>query len=452
MLDFFLLNELRLLGDGSPADDRFKYRLDETGIDLAADYTSLGFWEDALELLEWLSRREKPTMLLLYGAGYLCSRMGKTAQAKEYYTLAAQAPRGMRFAALPFERQALENAVKIMKNDGRACNELGTLIFGIKRKTDEALGLWQEARQAAPHSPQILRNLAVGLFSRNNKDPETLSLLEEAVRLRPWDLQLIYERNLVAELQHIPPAERLEMWKNQDVAPGDWDEIYLQGVRLFNHLGEHKKALKMLMDHTFIPAEGGEAVLGAEYGNTLECLGYEALQKGKAEEALNHFAAACNSPLNIGGGSLHEVTMVPYKYGQVLCFLKLERQKEVEETCKWILRFPVDYFTQSMLPSFMYYRAMALICTGNEKEGKDLLEALKQKACKELDRKEYGQFSTTSAHSSYIPDPGEQRRVHFGILLSLAQSGVGEKEEAHRTMEEVLKLDPFKPVMKHKIQ
>jgi tetratricopeptide (TPR) repeat protein len=202
-------------------------------------------------------------------------------------------------------------------------------------------------------------------------------------------------------------------------------------------------ALKMLLEHTFIPAEGGEPVVAAEYCFAHEAAGYDALKKGKTEEALKHFIDACNSPPNIGGGVPHEVCLCPYKYAQAQCLGKLGRNKEAEEALSWIVNYPVDYFTQSSLPAFQYYRGMALKALGKEAEGKKALETLKEAAEQGLCRKEYGQFSTTSAYNSYIKKPEEQRRIHYGILLAYALSGLGEKEKARTALDEVLKLDPF---------
>jgi tetratricopeptide (TPR) repeat protein len=452
MLDLYVLNELRILGDGTPAGDRFKYRQNETGLDLAGDYVAMGLWGDALELITWISGREEANALLLYTAGYLCSLMGETEKAKAWYSRAGKAPQGMRFASLPLEREALEDAIKVAPDDGRALDALGTLTFGVRRKSAEAVACWREAlrvNQKSPKSPitpitpMIMRNLAAGLFSMNNKDQEVLALLEEAVRLKPGDEQLVYERNIASELLHINPEKRLDMWKGQQINPEAWDEIYLQGVQLFNQLGQWETALKMLLEHTFIPAEGGEAVVGAEYSFVLEALGYDALRKGDAEKALKYFEDGCNSPLNIGGGALHEVCNCPNKYGTALCLLKLGRKKEAEAALLWICSFPVDYFTQSMLPSYLYYRGMAFRGLGREKEGKEALEALKQNAKKELGRKEYGLFASSSAHSSYIRDPAEQRHIHYGTLLALALSGLGEKEQACAILEKTLTLDPF---------
>jgi tetratricopeptide (TPR) repeat protein len=428
MLDLHALNELRLLGDDDPAEERFRYRRDETGIDLVGDYKAMGLWEDGLELINWIGAHEEPVFSLLYTAGYLSSLMGKTEEAKEWYVRAAEAPRGMRFCTSPLEREALEDVVGLMKNDSRAYCELGALSFGIKKKSDEAILQWKTALQAAPESTPAMRNLAVGLFSKDNKDPEALALLEKALAGKPSDLQLVYERNMVAELQGVPIEKRLTMWKAQQVSPGDWDEIYLQGIRLLKQAGELEAAFKMLMGHTFIPAEGGEAVLGAEYGALLEAMGNEALRKGKPEEALEYFIDACKSPLNIGGGFLHEVNKVPYKYGQAQCFLKLNRKKEAREALEWILSFPVDYFTQSMLPTFHYYRGMTLIGLGREKEGREILEEMKMDAEKELVRREYGQFAVTSAYCSYIIDPAKQRRSHYRNLLALAIGGLEKNE------------------------
>jgi tetratricopeptide (TPR) repeat protein len=292
-------------------------------------------------------------------------------------------------------------------------------------------------------SYEAMRNLGMALYNKNNKDAEALGLLEKALSIRPTDLQLIYERNVVAKLQNISPENRLETWKNQKIKPEVWDEIYLQGICLFNQLGQWNISLKMLKEHIFIPAEGGEPVIAAEYCFAHEAAGYDAFRKGDTEKALKYFIDGCTMPLNIGGGVPHRVCLCPLKYGEALCYTKLGRNKDAGEALSWIVNFPVDYFTQSFLPAFQYYRGMALIGLGKEKDGREALEILKQQSEDGLRRKEYGLFSTTSEYNSYIRNPEEQKCIHYGILLALALSGLKEKERALAAINEVLRLDPF---------
>jgi tetratricopeptide (TPR) repeat protein len=441
-LDLHVLNELRLLGDESPGEERFKYRRSETGMDLAADYAAMGLFDDALDLLKWIEAREEPVSLMLYARGYLESLMGNREAAKACITRAGKAAWGMRFASSLFEAAALREAIKLCPEDARAHNELGTLAYGIKHKTTEAVSEWKTALALAPDSVLALRNLAVGLFSKNNSDPEVLTLLEEAVQKKPDDLQLIYERNLVMELQNVPPEQLLRTWENMRVAPDAWDAIYLQGIHIYYQLGMWDKALGMIREHDFIPAESGEAPLGFEYGGILATMAYDSLKKGKTEEALKLFREAGNSPLNIGGGVFHAVNFCPYKYGEALCLFKMGKESEARTVLAWIDNFPENYFTLGLQPSFPYYKGMALIGLGRAAEGREYLERLRKRAERELALKEEGYFSGTADYNSYIRNPGEQRRIHYACLLALALNGLGEKKKAIAALDQALGLDP----------
>jgi tetratricopeptide (TPR) repeat protein len=444
-LDLHVLNELRLLGESAPAEERFRYRRDETGLDLAGDYADMGLWEDGLELINWIGERQELSCLMFYMAGYMRSMMGNAEAAKACYEKAGKAPLGMRFPSLPYEAEALEDAVSLAPGNARAREYLGILLYGQRRKTGQAIAQWKEAGKLDPASIQALRNLAVGLFSRDNTDPEALSLLDEALKQKPRDLQLIYERNVVATLQGVPPEERRAFFDGLAVPPVSWDEIYLQEIRLYNRMGLHDKALKQLLGHTFIPAEGGEAAVGEEYGNTLEAMAWKAFNMGKTEEALKDFTLAINSPPTLGGGMRHAACLSPYKWGQAQCLFRLGRDTEAKEALLWISALPVDYFARSLMPGYLYFRGMALIGLGQAgqiEEGRKCLEDLKRNAEDGLKQKDYGFFSTASAYDSYIRDPGVQRKIHFGVLLALALSGLGEKQKALEEAAKVLELDP----------
>jgi tetratricopeptide (TPR) repeat protein len=438
-LDLYALNELRILGDSIPADERFRYRRTETGMDLAGDYADMGLYEDGVNLIEWICGREEADYKLLYAAGFLSSLLGKDDAAASWYEKAKKASLGARFASLPFEKEVLEG---VSPPDARLFNELGILTFGERRKTDEALVFWWKAHLADPSSSGIMRNLAVGLFAQDNKQPEVLALMEKAIQAKPGDLQLLYERNIVADLQGLSAKKRLEIWNKDQDRNNGWDGLILQGIRLYNETGGYHEALKLLTSHTFIPAEGGEFELALEYGYAHEALGYDALKRGDVEDSLNHFREASNPPISIGGGMPHAVCNSPYRYGEALALLKLGRKQEAEEVFLWILSFPVNYFTKSMLPSSLYYRAMALIGLRREREGTDLLESLKVNEEKILAQKEYGWSSTTSAYNSFIRDPSVNKLIHHLVLYARVLSGLGLKEQASRALDRVFKLDP----------
>ncbi|MDR2143890.1 MAG: DUF5107 domain-containing protein, partial [Treponema sp.] len=299
-LDILALNELRLLGDVDPLEERFRYRRDETGLDLAADYASMGLYGDGLDLLNWIAGKENPTSLLLYAMGYLESLAGGGGAA-EYYARAEKAPGGMRFASLDIEARALENAIALRPGDGRPRLELGNLLYGVRRQADAAIAQWRAAGDRDPASVHALRNLAIALINKNNRDREALILLDRAVDLRPGDSQLLWERNLAMELENLPPRERYETFKAMKASPEDRDALFLQGIHILNQMGERRTALELIESHIFLPAEGADLTSGSEYGASREGLGYAAGAAGAFEEALSLLIRAGIPPVSRGG-------------------------------------------------------------------------------------------------------------------------------------------------------
>jgi tetratricopeptide (TPR) repeat protein len=435
-LDLHIINELRLLGEGDAAG-RVRYRLNETGIDLAADYAGMGLWEDVLDTLEWVLQKAGPSCMVLYGAGLAASMMGKKDLAESYFAQAEKAPDSLRFPSLAFEEQALREAVRARPGDGRAYLELGMLVYGIRRDADEAAAVWKKALAAAPGSPAAMRNLAVALFRRNNRDGEVLDLMEKAAAARPGDLQLYYEFNLVAELQNLPLPKRLARWEEQRGYAEKWDELFLQGVRIYNQIGEWDKALDMLKTHEFTPAEGGEASIAAEYYCAHHALAYAAMEAGEYEKALEHFDRIFHGPYGIW----NDIILCPYKYGQALCLDKMGKKKEAAEALAWITSLPLE--SQSFLPSFPYYLGMALTGLGKAEEGKEQFRQLKKAAEEALAVKEHGFFAAVSSYESFIRDAGDLKAIQYNTLLAMALSGLGEKEKAKAAVDAALALGPL---------
>jgi tetratricopeptide (TPR) repeat protein len=435
-LDLHALNELRLLGDDPSVADRVRFRLNETGIDLAADYASMGLWEDTLDTLEWALKKGEPSSMLFYSAGYAASAMGNSA-AEAYFTQASKTPDSLRFPSLAFEAEALEAAIKNKGKDSRAYLELGMVNYGIRRDTRKAVDLWRKALALDGNSWQAMRNLAVGLYSENDKNGEVFELLERAAAARPGDLQLYYELNLAAELQNVPLEKRLKLWEKQEADAGKWDDLFLQGVRLRSQMGQWDQAIAMMKNHHYTPVEGGEVTIAAEYYSARQALAYAAMEGGRYEEALDHFNQIFQSPYGIW----NDIILCPYKYGQALCLSKMGREKEAGEALSWIVNLPIE--SRMLLPSFPYYLGLALIKLGREEEGKKHLRELKVAVEKELTVKESGFFTFTFSHNSFIRKGSDQRKIQYNTLLAMALSGLGEMEKAKIAIDAVLSLDPL---------
>jgi tetratricopeptide (TPR) repeat protein len=397
----------------------------------------MGLWEDVLDTLEWVLQKAGPACMVLYGAGLAASMTGKKAAAEAYFTQARKAPDSLRFPSLAFEEDALREAAKTQPGDGRACLELGMLAYGIRRDADEAAAVWKKALAADPASPAAMRNLAVALFRRDNKDGEVLNLMEKAAAAKPGDLQLYYELNLAAELQNLPLPKRLAHWEGQRGYAGKWDELFLQGVRVYNQSGEWDKALDMLKTHEFTPAEGGEASIAAEYYYAHYALACAAMEAGKYEKALEHFDLLFHSPYGIW----NEIILCPYKYSQALCLEKMGKKKEAAEALEWITGLPLE--SQSFLPSFRYYLGMALRGLGKAEEAKEQFRQLKAAAEEALAVKEYGFFTATPSYESFIRNADDLKAVQYNTLLAMALSGLGETEKAKAAVDAALALGPL---------
>jgi tetratricopeptide (TPR) repeat protein len=441
-LDYLALNERRILGGACFLETLLTDR-EQIALDIAFDYASAGMHDDGLDILRLAeSLAGEPSSTLLYAEGYMAKRIGDTSLMQGCYRRAAGAKRGGCFPFREGEARALRDAISENPLDGRARLELGNLLYGKRGGYAEAVSSWEAAAKLLPYSAEVFRNLALSRYNRDNTDPAAMVFIEKALTLEPENLQLLYERNVLAELQGLPIERRLEIWKSLPVEPELWDDLYLQGVRLFNQADLWIEALRLLESHTFIPCEGGEHAVANEYLFAHHALGLTALKEGREEKALSHFRSTMNLPKNLGGGVWHEVMFTPYLCGEGICLERLGRNGEAAESFDSVAGFPVNYFTEMYLPSFRYYRGLALTRLGKVDEGRGEFEALYAKAAAGLGRKDPGYFAATPFFHSYLENPRTAREKHFFMLEGLALLGLGERDAARQRFEAVLKLDP----------
>lgn len=199
-IDHFALNELRLTG-GLEGGNAPAQRSDKalTAMDIACDYADAGLFGDAAEML-CLVEHGHP--MVSYLRGYFS---GDAALYKE----ASSLDETYCFPYQDWEKVALEDAVRFDDGDTKAHLYLGNLLYGRCRLHEQAAFHWEHAG----NSVQALRNLAVARFHLNSQDQTVPTLLNAALERDAANLQLMYERNLVLDLQGLDAWTRFAIWE-----------------------------------------------------------------------------------------------------------------------------------------------------------------------------------------------------------------------------------------------
>jgi tetratricopeptide (TPR) repeat protein len=152
-----------------------------------------------------------------------------------------------------------------------------------------------------PPSPALLPPPSFLLPACPLQDAErATAAYNHAVALAPDDSRLLYERDQLAKRCRVPPSERLAALEpRMDLVRGR-DALAVEVCALYNQFGQPGAAAALLASRRFQPWEGGEGAALGQHVRSQLALGRGALAKGRAEDAVAAFAAALESPHNLG--------------------------------------------------------------------------------------------------------------------------------------------------------
>ena len=123
---------------------------------------------------------------------------------------------------------------------------------------------------------------------------------ERALKARPGDSRLIYERDQLWKRLGVSPARRLKALRAVPELVNQRDDLVLELATLHNQLGQPERALEVLKSRQFQPWEGGEGEVSRQYERANVLLGRAALKRGDATTARARFQQALNLPENLG--------------------------------------------------------------------------------------------------------------------------------------------------------
>lgn len=428
-MDYFAWNELQL-AEGAAIDTIPVFRSDprQAALDLACDYADAGLYDEAVDVL---SRLEMDSPSTAYLRAYLA---GDPALYRKAETLDP----AYCFPSRGWEKAALEDAVRKNADDSQAHLLLGDLLYGRCRRYEDAASHWSLAGEGV----QAKRNLAIARFRMNSKDPIVPELLTTALESDPTNLQLLYERNLALELQGEDAKKRFLIWNSAGKLAARRDDLFLQGVHAANQASEWRCALTLLKDHEFIPCEGGEHAVSEEYLFANFALGLSAMLAQDFPGALAFFKANRELPENLGGGVWHDVMLSPYRYLEGVCFSALGESDKASECFASVVSFPVNYFTTMYLPTYRFWRGMALRRIGRAEEGNAQIASLLADAEKGLAQKDFGWFAQTPFFNCFWESSEKARFKFFGLLKAYALLAENKAESALALLDQLLKADP----------
>ncbi|MCS5731775.1 DUF5107 domain-containing protein [Herbiconiux moechotypicola] len=198
------------------------------------------------------------------------------------------------------EYDALQAAIDADPGDAVAHALLGAWLLDAGR-TDDARDTLATATQLGSTDPVAWRNAAIALVNSGGDPDRADELLARALELSPGDARLVFERDVLAGIRGVDPAERLLALEREPEAVARRDDLALSHLGLLLDAGRVDEALSILGTRRFQPFEGGEGKAIAAYDRATLAVARRLLVTD-ARAAVELLRAGIEVPANLGEG------------------------------------------------------------------------------------------------------------------------------------------------------
>jgi tetratricopeptide (TPR) repeat protein len=438
------LNLKKLEATSEILDEQFalvKKRLGHNSIlflSLAIDYAEAGLFSDAIEVLEiFPAETARPDPQIYYFLADYLKKSNQPDEAAKFYRQAASLPPDYCFPNRLEAIEVLQSAAAHNPADSLAPYYSGNLFYD-KKRYEEAIAAWEEARNRGTTLATVSRNLGLAYYN-NRRDPDRAhAAYLEAFSQDPTDARLLYELDQLEKRLNFSQQTRLTRLKQYQVLVEWRDDLYLELVTLYNDLDQPDKALELLGKRHFHPWEGGEGKVPAQYVQAHLLLGRNLLNQRSFEKALSHFEAAMQFPYNLGEGR-HEVftaQAVLYYYAGLAC----ASLKNTSQARRW---WECALNDAKPVKSNDYYRGRAAHKLGHSAKAAELFKGLLKAGEHQLQSPVVIDYFATSLPTFLIfrDDLAKLNRIEAFYWRGLGYLGEEQTALARIEFEKVKELD-----------
>jgi tetratricopeptide (TPR) repeat protein len=422
-------------------------------LDLAHDYARAGLYAEAIALLERAiaTPSDLPDQswgaapLVHYTLGWLHEKSGDLKAAHASFRRAASEASDYCFPARLEEIAILEAAMRANPRDARAPYYLGNLLYD-RRRHEEAIRLWERSARIDPSFSVVWRNLGIGCFNIRRQPAKARAAYERAFRADPASARVLFERDQLWKRLGTEPAKRLRELENHADLVRERDDLSVELCSLYNQIGRHAEALKLVGSRNFQPWEGGEGGALGQHVRSHLALGREALGGGDAETARCHFAAALEAPENLGEAKHLLANQSDIHYWLGIALAALGQKDKARQHWQAAATFRGDFQEMSVraFSEMTYYSARAWERLGQKARAKRLLRQLLAYAQSLQKAEARIEYFATSLPTMLLFEDDLQARQETTALFLQAQAllGLGKKARARALLRTVLKRDP----------
>jgi len=421
-----------------------------TYIEFAQDFAETGFLKEAIALLGEC-KNESP--MLKYYEAYYYGLLGDKTQAGLSLKEAAGRSPLYCFPNKLSDIAVLKYAINNNEKDAKAYYYLGNLWYD-KKQYDRAYDCFIKSIEIDPNFPTVHRNLALYYFNKKNDKEKARLAMEKAYELDPSDARVLLELDQLYKKIGLDINERMKLLEDHMEQVCARDDLYLEYVTLHNLMGQHQKALDLIMSRKFHPWEGGEGKVPAQYKLALTQLAKQLIDKADSTAddirlAISYLERALVYPHNLGEGKLigtHD-NDIHYLLGVAYDLIN-EDEKAVHHYRKATIGIsePAGMMYYNDQPADMIlYQGLAHLKLGEKEEAGRKFDKLIKYGKEHMDDHLRIDFFAVSLPDFLIfdEDLDKKNKVHCHYLIGLGNYGFGRLEEAAKALDQAWKLDNY---------
>lgn len=416
-------------------------------IEYAIDYASAGMYDEALQLLSFVTEDTENTYPMVYYAlGYFSSKAGKKDEALAYYQKAEQMCPDYCFPNKLEEVLMLQDAMTLNPTGSKAPYYLGNFHYAV-RCYDDAVTCWETSVALDDRFPTVLRNLSLAYYNKQHNPQKALAALEKAYNLDTTDARILMELDQLYKKLRYPHRQRLDFLEAHANEVEQRDDLCIERITLYNQLGEYQKAYDLINSRKFHPWEGGEGKVTSQYVFCRVELAKQALAEKRYADAVRLLKETEKYPDNLGEGklSMAEENDIHYWLGCAYEGLgNMEQAKAYfERATKGSAEPAIAFFYNDQQPDKIFYQGLAWRKLGEEDKARSRFNRLIKHGEKHLFDKVKIDYFAVSLPDLLIWDDDLNVRnlIHCNLVMGLGYLGLGDKEQARRFLSEVVRLD-----------
>ncbi len=416
-------------------------------MEYAIDYASAGMYDEALQLLSFVTEDTENTYPMVYYAlGYFSSKAGKKDEALAYYQKAEQMCPDYCFPNKLEEVLMLQDAMTLNPTGAKAPYYLGNFHYAV-RCYEDAVACWETSVALDDCFPTVLRNLSLAYYNKQHNPQKALAALEKAYNLDTTDARILMELDQLYKKLRYPHRQRLDFLEAHANEVEQRDDLCIERITLYNQLGEYQKAYDLINSRKFHPWEGGEGKVTSQYVFCRVELAKQALAEKRYADAVRLLKETEKYPDNLGEGklSMAEENDIHYWLGCAYEGLgDMEQAKAYfERATKGSAEPAIAFFYNDQQPDKIFYQGLAWRKLGEEDKARSRFNRLIKHGEKHLFDKVKIDYFAVSLPDLLIWDDDLNVRnlIHCNLVMGLGYLGLGDKEQARKFLSEVIRLD-----------